>query len=96
GERAEGLLVPQTAVTRTPKGGATVMVVTADNKVELREVQLGRIVGSDWVVESGLKAGERVIVAGLQKVKPGVVVAPAEQGAAAPSAQAPANASANK
>ncbi|WP_421160537.1 efflux RND transporter periplasmic adaptor subunit [Aeromonas dhakensis] len=96
GERAEGLLVPQTAVTRTPKGGATVMVVTADNKVELREVQLGRIVGSDWVVESGLKAGERVIVAGLQKVKPGVVVAPAEQGAAAQSAQAPANASANK
>ncbi len=88
GERAEGLLVPQTAVTRTPKGGATVMVVTADNKVELREVQLGRIVGSDWVVESGLKAGERVIVAGLQKVKPGVVVAP--------SAQAPANAPANK
>ncbi|WP_392463893.1 efflux RND transporter periplasmic adaptor subunit [Aeromonas dhakensis] len=96
GERAEGLLVPQTAVTRTPKGGATVMVVTADNKVDLREVQLGRIVGSDWVVESGLKAGERVIVAGLQKVKPGVVVAPAEQGAAAPSAQAPANAPANK
>ncbi|MFM4855893.1 efflux RND transporter periplasmic adaptor subunit [Aeromonas hydrophila] len=96
GERAEGLLVPQTAVTRTPKGGATVMVVTADNKVELREVQLGRIVGSDWVVESGLKAGERVIVAGLQKVKPGVVVAPAEQSAAAQSAQAPANAPANK
>lgn len=96
GERAEGLLVPQTAVTRTPKGGATVMVVTADNKVALREVQLGRSVGSDWVVESGLKAGERVIVAGLQKVKPGVVVAPAEQGAAAPSAQAPANAPANK
>lgn len=96
GERAEGLLVPQTAVTRTPKGGATVMVVTADNKVELREVQLGRIVGSDWAVESGLKAGERVIVAGLQKVKPGVVVAPAEQSAAAQSAQAPANAPANK
>ncbi|MCO4221984.1 efflux RND transporter periplasmic adaptor subunit [Aeromonas hydrophila] len=96
GERAEGLLVPQTAVTRTPKGGATVMVVTADNKVELREVQLGRIVGSDWVVESGLKAGERVIVAGLQKVKPGVVVAPAEQSAAAQSAQVPANAPANK
>lgn len=91
GERAEGLLVPQTAVTRTPKGGATVMVVTVDNKVELREVQLSRIVGSDWVVESGLKTGERVIVAGLQKVKPGVVVAPTEQTATAPSAQTPAN-----
>lgn len=91
GERAEGLLVPQTAVTRTPKGGATVMVVTADNKVELREVQLSRIVGSDWVVESGLKTGERVIVAGLQKVKPGVVVTPTEQTATVPSEQTPAN-----
>jgi membrane fusion protein (multidrug efflux system) len=79
GERPEGLLVPQTAVTRTPKGGATVMVVTADNKVELREVQLSRVVGDSWVVESGLDAGEKVIVAGLQKVKPGAVVAPAER-----------------
>ncbi|MGY3944289.1 efflux RND transporter periplasmic adaptor subunit [Aeromonas tecta] len=79
GERPEGLLVPQTAVTRTPKGGATVMVVTADNKVELREVQLGRVVGDSWVVESGLNSGEKVIVAGLQKVKPGAVVAPAER-----------------
>ncbi|MFM5840715.1 efflux RND transporter periplasmic adaptor subunit [Aeromonas rivipollensis] len=79
GERPQGLLVPQTAVTRTPKGGATVMVVTADNKVELREVQLSRVVGDSWVVESGLKAGEKVIVAGLQKVKPGALVAPAER-----------------
>ncbi|BBS86483.1 efflux RND transporter periplasmic adaptor subunit [Aeromonas media] len=79
GERPEGLLVPQTAVTRTPKGGATVMVVTADNKVELREVQLSRVVGDSWVVESGLDAGEKVIVAGLQKVKPGALVAPAER-----------------
>ena len=79
GESPEGLLVPQTAVTRTPKGGATVMVVTADNKVELREVQLSRVVGDSWVVESGLDAGEKVIVAGLQKVKPGAVVAPAER-----------------
>ena len=79
GERPAGLLVPQTAVTRTPKGGATVMVVTADNKVELREVKLGRVVGDSWVVESGLASGEKVIVAGLQKVKPGAVVAPAER-----------------
>ncbi|CAJ1812627.1 efflux RND transporter periplasmic adaptor subunit [Aeromonas salmonicida] len=91
GERAKGLLVPQTAVTRTPKGGATVMVVTADNKVELRDVQVSRIVGSDWVVESGLKTGERLIVAGLQKVQPGAVVAPTEQAATAPSEQTPAN-----
>ncbi|WP_446890909.1 efflux RND transporter periplasmic adaptor subunit [Aeromonas veronii] len=96
GERAQGLLVPQTAVTRTPNGGATVMVVTADNKVELRNVQLSRVVGSNWVVESGLTSGERVIVAGLQKVRPGAVVNPAEQGADAPSAQAASSTPANK
>ena len=89
GERPQGLLVPQTAVTRTPKGGATVMVVTADNKVELREVQLSRVVGDSWVVESGLDAGEKVIVAGLQKVKPGAVVKASEQGSAAPASQQP-------
>ncbi|MEG0007360.1 efflux RND transporter periplasmic adaptor subunit [Aeromonas lusitana] len=87
GERPEGLLVPQTAVTRTPKGGANVMVVTADNKVELRDVQLGRMSGESWVVESGLKAGERVIVAGLQKVKPGAEVAPAERASKTDTAQ---------
>ncbi|WP_139709040.1 efflux RND transporter periplasmic adaptor subunit [Aeromonas allosaccharophila] len=96
GERAQGLLVPQTAVTRTPNGGATVMVVTADNKVELRNVQLSRVVGSNWVVESGLTSGERVIVAGLQKVRPGTVVNPAEQGADAQSAQAASSTPANK
>lgn len=88
GERPEGLLVPQTAVTRTPKGGATVMVVTADNKVELREVQLSRVVGDSWVVESGLDAGEKVIVAGLQKVKPGALVAPAERASTTTTTQA--------
>ena len=88
GERPQGLLVPQTAVTRTPKGGATVMVVTADNKVELREVQLSRVVGDSWVVESGLNTGEKVIVAGLQKVKPGAVVAPAERASNTTTAQA--------
>ncbi|MCE9942948.1 efflux RND transporter periplasmic adaptor subunit [Aeromonas rivipollensis] len=88
GERPQGLLVPQTAVTRTPKGGATVMVVTTDNKVELREVQLSRVVGDSWVVESGLKAGEKVIVAGLQKVKPGALVAPAERASNTTTAQA--------
>ncbi|MGK4473621.1 efflux RND transporter periplasmic adaptor subunit [Aeromonas molluscorum] len=83
GERSHGLLVPQTAVTRTPNGGATVMVVTQDNKVELRDIHISRIVGSNWVVESGLKAGERVIVAGLQKVRPGAQVTPSEQSAQA-------------
>ena len=63
---------------------------------ELRNVQLSRVVGSNWVVESGLTSGERVIVAGLQKVRPGAVVNPAEQGADASSAQAASNPPANK
>lgn len=88
GERPEGLLVPQTAVTRTPNGGATVMVVTPDNKVALRDVQVSRMVGDSWVVESGLKSGEKVIVAGLQKVKPGAEVAPTERAANTATAQA--------
>lgn len=91
GEQAQGLLVPQTAVTRTPNGGATVMVVTADNKVVPRNVQLGRVVDTSWVVESGLSAGERVIVAGLQKVRPGAVVNPAKQRVAPATAATPAN-----
>lgn len=83
--------MPQTAVSRTPNGGATVLVVTADNKVELRNVQLSRVVGSNWVVESGLKSGEKVIVAGLQKVRPGAEVNPTEQAATVSAAQTPAN-----
>lgn len=82
GQRQDALLVPQVAVSRTPRGGASVMVVTADNKVEAREVQVSRMVGSNWLVESGLEAGEKVIVAGLQKVKPGAEVNPSEAKAA--------------
>lgn len=81
GERQNGLLVPQVAVSRTPRGAASVMVVTRENQVEARDIQVSRMIGSDWLVETGLKAGERVIVAGLQKVKAGARVAPTEQAA---------------
>lgn len=93
GVRPNALLVPQRAVTRDPKGAATVMVVGAGNKVELRPIQISRTIGDNWLVESGLNAGDRVIVEGLQKVAPGAVVAPTEMAAksAAP-APAPANA----
>ncbi|TPE58819.1 efflux RND transporter periplasmic adaptor subunit [Sandaracinobacter neustonicus] len=74
GTRSNTILVPQRAVQVGPRGGA-VLVVTADNKAEARPVQLGDLRGSQWVVLSGLKPGERVIVDGGQKVQqPGMTV----------------------
>ena len=78
GVNDEALLVPQVAVTRDQKGQATTLVVDDNNKVVLKPVTTGRTVGSDWIVESGLKARDRVIVEGLQKVQPGQVVKPIE------------------
>ena len=88
GERPRGMLVPQAGVTRTPNGGATVLLVGADNKVEKHPVQLGRAIDGNWLVESGLEDGARVIVAGLQKVRPGMTVTPSESATIAGDAQA--------
>jgi membrane fusion protein (multidrug efflux system) len=68
------VLVPQVGVTHDPSGHATALVVGADNKVALRPIQATRTAGSQWVVDAGLVEGERVIVAGVQKVQPGVAV----------------------
>ena len=78
------LLVPQTAVARTPSGDATVTLVKGDNAVEVRPVTLGVAQGRDWVVASGLAAGERVIVEGLAKLRPGIPVKPVPAGSPAP------------
>jgi membrane fusion protein (multidrug efflux system) len=87
GERENALLVPQQGVTRDPKGGTTAMVVGKDGKVELRAIQVSRTIGDHWLVEAGLAAGDRVIVEGLQKIKPGAPVQATEAGvAAAPAA----------
>ncbi|MEG2900378.1 MAG: efflux transporter periplasmic adaptor subunit, partial [Massilia sp.] len=76
---------------RTPQGTATVMVVGQDNKVALRTVRTGALVDGFWLVDDGLKAGERVIVSGVQKLRPGTVVrVAAAPAAAAPAAAAPA------
>ena len=87
-ERA--ITVPQQAVSRTPKGEATALVLNRDGKVEQRLLVTGGTLGDRWLVKSGLTAGERVIVEGLQKVKPGAsavaaapVKGPAEVAAAA-------------
>jgi membrane fusion protein, multidrug efflux system len=86
GTRADGLLVPQVAVTHDPKGGATALVVGAGNKVELRPVTVTRALGDQWLAEAGLRAGDRVIVEGVQKVHPGDVVQPTEATSAAAAA----------
>lgn len=74
GVREEGILVPQQGVSHNPKGEATAMVVGAEEKVEPRTLQVGRMIGDKWLVREGLKAGDRLIVDGLQKIKPGAVV----------------------
>jgi membrane fusion protein (multidrug efflux system) len=72
----DSLLVPQRGVTRNQTGEATALVVNAQNKVERRSFKTARALGDAWLVADGLKAGDRVIVEGLQKVRPGAVVLP--------------------
>lgn len=74
GVKDEAILVPQRGVSRTPTGAAMVMVVGADEKVEVRMIQVERTVGDAWLVNDGLKVGDRVILEGLQKVRPGMPV----------------------
>jgi membrane fusion protein (multidrug efflux system) len=83
GIRPDAILVPQQAVLRDPRGGTSVMLVGEGDKVEPRSITVSSTVGDAWLVESGLAAGDRVIVEGLQKVRPGAAVAPTERAAAA-------------
>ena len=71
---AHGLLVPLQGVARTAGGAAMALVVNDDNVVEQRTVAVSRTVGEKWLVTDGLLAGDRVIVEGLQKVRPGMPV----------------------
>ena len=70
----QGLLVPQRGVTRNPAGKAMVMVVGAGEKVEPRVIAVERTVGDNWLVAGGLQVGERVILEGLQRARPGTPV----------------------
>jgi multidrug efflux pump subunit AcrA (membrane-fusion protein) len=75
GEDKGALLVPQPAVTEL-QGGYEVVVVGGDNRVATRQVQVGERVGTMWVIASGLKPGDRVVVEGQQKVRSGMRVQP--------------------
>ncbi len=72
----DALLVPQQGVTRDPKGNATALVVKDDNTVEMRALTAPRAIGDAWLVTDGLAEGDRVIVEGVQKVRPGATVKP--------------------
>ncbi len=71
GTDPEALLVPQPGIGRDNTGKATALVVNAENKVEQRKVEVAEAIGTNWRVTDGLKAGERVIVEGSGKVRPG-------------------------
>lgn len=74
GTQSNAFLVPQRAVSRDEKGQATVMVIGAGNKVEPRTLQTGRSVGENWIVTSGLKPGDKIIVEGGMMLRPGMPV----------------------
>jgi membrane fusion protein (multidrug efflux system) len=75
------LLAPQTSVQRDTSGGASALVVGADGKVEKRAVEVAEVHGTSWRVTSGLAAGDRLIVQGNGKVRPGQIVSALEVGA---------------
>src|SRR3546814_10152485 len=79
GVSPDALLVPQQGVTRDPTGKATALVVGEGNKVEQRTLTTTRTVGDQWLVTDGVKAGDRLIVEGLQHVKTGADVQPVER-----------------
>ena len=74
GINEHAILVPQQAVSRNHRGEPFAMIVGADNKVAVRKLTIDRAVGNKWLVSSGLKTGDKVIVEGLQMLRPGTVV----------------------
>lgn len=87
GVRESAIVVPQQAVSRDARGNAVAMVVAADGTVQSRLLRTERALGDQWLVSDGLVAGERVIVEGLQKVRPGAPAKAVER-AAQPAAPA--------
>jgi membrane fusion protein (multidrug efflux system) len=81
------LLVPQQAVTRTPRGEPTAFVVNAEGVAEARILRTERTMGTNWLVSNGVNAGDRVIIEGLQRVRPGTRVNATEATAQSPETQ---------
>ena len=86
GVSAQAILAPQQGVTRNLKGQPTALVVNQNDQVELRELQAERTAGNAWLINHGLQAGDRLIVEGLQFVKPGITVTVSEASNLTPAA----------
>lgn len=71
GVRKNGILVPQKGIMRDATGEPSAFVLTAENKVEKRSVKTARAIGDQWLIAEGLQAGDRLIVEGIQKIRPG-------------------------
>ena len=80
------LLVPQRAVTEL-QGAYQIAVVGSDNKVAIRPVKVGPRIGTQWIIEEGLKPGERIVAEGVQKVRDGLQVNPKPYQPEAPAAE---------
>lgn len=74
GVREGAILAPQQGITHAPDGSATALIVGNDDKVDKRSVVLDRALGDKWIVTRGLSPGDRLVVAGVQKVRPGMQV----------------------
>ncbi len=92
GQRQNAILVPQKGITRDPTGQATAMVIDDNNTVQKVNVVTERAVGNQWLIASGLKAGDRLVVDGLQKIQPGIPVTPVDTEQDTQSSQATARA----
>ena len=88
GIRENSIVVPQQGVTHDPQGNAVGMVVNAEGKVEARVLKTERAIGNHWLVTEGLKEGDKLIVEGLQKARPGSPVTAVPAGEKAPASQA--------
>ncbi|MGD9418371.1 MAG: efflux RND transporter periplasmic adaptor subunit [Verrucomicrobiota bacterium JB025] len=76
GTRTGAVLIPQSLVSRSSSGSATTYVISSDNTVEMRFFETERAVGDSWLVKHGLKAGDKVIIDNIQKIRPGSPVIP--------------------
>ena len=88
GVASSGILIPQGAVQRDPKGAAMVTVINAKGATEARPITLGQTQGDKWLVTSGLAAGDKVVTEGLLKLRPGAPIKPVPAGSTTPAAQA--------
>jgi membrane fusion protein, multidrug efflux system len=86
GVRNQALLVPQRCVIRDTTGQASVVVVNSNSRVEVRPVTIERLVEDQWLIGAGVQAGERIVVDGFQRVRPGITVTPVPSRANTPKA----------